>query len=642
MTKLTKRYGVLFLAIMLFTPARGLLSLDLLFRARPFAFFPLGSGGDPYETGYGGDLLFDVDLSSVFGSPFGLGYAAGLEGGVNIAPLKGGTGDNLSISSAGLGLNLFYYPLSRLSVRGEFAYGLYKSSYKTAGTSSTWWRAGAEAGFRFTPSFTLSAAGGFKTYANKYGGDMHSGLYAGLVFQLTIETSAASSVDAEIKQDENIFPLFLALYQQNPAADIRITNNESAEIRNVRVSFRAEDYTSSEFPCGTVPYMAKRKSAGLPLLADFSPQALYLTGDSRIVGELIIRYEILGKERTVTRGAALSVYGRNSFRWADASALAAFVSPTAPETLEFTKQLTGLARPRLRTGLNRNMQFGIYLFEGLAAAGIGYSPAVSTPYAAYRQSADRLDTIQFPFQTLAYRTGDLDDLGILYAAALEAAGIRAAFIGLEDDFLTAFSLGISQKAALSLFNGTDNILIVDDEVWIPVSMAAQSRGFTAAWKEGIGKLKEVFAAGGTADFVVIEEAWTAYPPADLPPQNLPPAQPEEAAAVKAAETALGQYIASEIEGRIQALNAQIRSGGPAADLLNQLGLLYIRAGRNADGLTSFERAAEMNSIAAMINAGNLSLIEKNYSAAVGWFNRVLSIAPDNAAAKRGLERSHER
>jgi hypothetical protein len=384
-----------------------------------------------------------------------------------------------------------------------------------------------------------------------------------------------------------------------------------------------------------VSYIGKRETAELPLLADFSPDVLNLTENSRIPGELVIRYELLGQEKTAIRSAEVSVYNRNTFRWTDAAGLAAFVSPTSPETLEFAKQLTGLARPRLRTGMNRGLQFAMYLFEGIISAGIGYSPTVSTPYEKFRRNADILDSVQFPFQTLAYRTGDLVDLGLLFAALLEASGIRAAIIPLDDDFIVAFSPGLTARGAASHFNGTANILIVNDEAWIPLSFASLKEGFMGSWDAARKKLDAVFASGAEADFIILEDAWQTYPPANLLPQNLPPAQPAPAAVAKQAEAAVKGYIAREIEPAIQGLAAQIR-GGSSAGQLNQLGLLYLRSGSNAQARASFERAAGMNFLPAMLNLGNLALLEKDSVSAERWFKRVLALDADNAAAKKGL------
>jgi tetratricopeptide (TPR) repeat protein len=511
--------------------------------------------------------------------------------------------------------------------------GLYRAVYGDGSESFWYGRAGAEAGFRFTPSFTLSAGGGWRYYRDKFSSrPLYSGIYAGLSLHFNIESASSSSggIALESIQEEALYPAFLSLYQKNPAAVLRITNRESAEIRNLRVSFRAGDYTSSEFPCGTLPLIAKGRTGELPLYADFAPAILNFTGNGRILGEVLIRYTMLGRERQAVLNAAVQVHHRNTLSSHDPAALAAFVSPASPEVLEFSKYITGMARSNRRTGLNQNMQFGIWLFEGLFAGGL----RVKAPPAAAPAE------VQFPAETLGYRSGNPVDMGLLYAGALEAAGIRAAVIPLADDFILAFSLNTGEQEAALLFNGNQRLLIVNGEVWLPLSMGTFNEGFTRAWAQGVKRLNGAFDSGEEADFIILEDAWASYPSAPLPALGIRFTPPPHAAVKAAADRALDQYTASEIEPLLAAVRAEL-GRGPSAALYNRLGILSIRMGRNDDARAAYERAAGMGSAAGMTNRGNLALTEQDYEAAEKWFRLALEAAPENQAARRGLEKARE-
>jgi hypothetical protein len=630
---------LLFRTVLLLLAAAPLFSLDFSFRPRGFALFPLGEDSQSrYSIGGGGEAAFDVDLAGVFTNPLALGYTLGLEGGIFSTPVNA-EGKSLSVLSGGLNAGLYYFPVSRLIIRGEGAFGWSRGSETDVSSSSWWWRAGAEAGFRINPNFIISAAGGFRTYNDRnHQGAAFSGLYAGLGLQFNFSTAADSGgADLGLKQDEPVYPVFFALYRDNPGGMLEITNRENAEIRDVRVSFRAGRYTASEFSCGSLPLIPRGRTAQIPLFADFSPEILNLTDNSRVSGEVLIRYSILGVQRETVRTARVQVYGRGAFRWNDPAALAGFVSPLFPEVLEYSKYLTGIARTYLRTGLNRNHQFAVYLFEGIRAGGIRLSEIPESPYSEYRNSA-ALDTLQFPFQTLSYRTGDMDDLGLLWAALLEAADIRAAFIPLKDEFITAFSLGISEEDALPLFNGTDRLLIIDGEVWLPLGMSAFNGGFDAAWERALAALGEAFASGEEAPFVVLQDAWQTYPPPVFTDQDIQYIQGREASVAQGADAAIKRYIASELMPKIEALAAQARSA-PSASLYNQLGLLYLRAAMNPEARAAWERAAGMGLVSAMLNLGNICLLDRDYAGAERWFRQALSRDAGNAAARRGLEQA---
>jgi tetratricopeptide (TPR) repeat protein len=306
--------------------------------------------------------------------------------------------------------------------------------------------------------------------------------------------------------------------------------------------------------------------------------------------------------------------------------------------LDYTKYIAGLIRNRLRTGLNQNMQFAIALFEGLRMGGIGYSNDQETPYASYHRDAAGVDYIQFPFQTLAYRSGDLDDLGLLYAAALEAANIKTAIIPLPDDFVVAFSLGIGEDEAGDFFDSLDNLLMVDDEVWMAVSFAAFREGFTNCWYNAINNLNYAFSSETTPEFIILRDAWSVYPPAALNAQEAQFDKPVEENVLRAVETNMMRYISTEFSPKITAVFDRIRTQGGSVALYNQLGLLYVRAGMYAEARTEYQRSAAMNSVAAMVNLGNLAVLESDWDTAEAWYRRVLQIEPGNRAAMNGLNR----
>jgi hypothetical protein len=234
-----------------------------------------------------------------------------------------------------------------------------------------------------------------------------------------------------------------------------------------------------------------------------------------------------------------------------------------------------------------------------------------------QQAAAQQAAVQFPSQTLAYQAGTAWDWGLLYAASLEASGISAAFIPLDETsgggFIAAVNLGISEAQAATLFNGLDKLLVINDTVWLPVSMGKLNVGFAAAWDEAAAKLGAVFAAGETGeanaslDFIILSDAWATYPPAPFPALGVKIAEADTAALRTGAGTALTAYIASDIQPLISAVNAQIRQSpaGQLAALYNRLGILQIRAGNTSAARTAFQRAADMGSEAAKRNLENL-------------------------------------
>jgi hypothetical protein len=327
----------------------------------------------------------------------------------------------------------------------------------------------------------------------------------------------------------------------------------------------------------------------------------------------------------------------------DWAGLAAFVSPGSPEIMEFSKYVVGMARTKRRAGLNQNMQFGIWLFEGMRAYGIDIR-AASPQGGSRRAGGEARREMQFPAQTLAYKAGAVTDAALLYGAVLEAAGIRAGMSPLaEGEVLGAFDLGINKDDAVTaaLFNGPQKLLIIGKEVWLPVAVSKLNEGFTVAWAEGIRRVDALLADEGEgAEMVIFEDAWGVYPPAPFPALNVRIGQADERVLSAGADGVLQTYIQNEFGPKITAINAQIRSN-PTASLYNQLGNLYLRSGRDGEAKGAYERAAGMGSVGAMVNRGNMALLEKDLAAAERWFRQALQREPGNGGAARGLKQITE-
>jgi tetratricopeptide (TPR) repeat protein len=200
---------------------------------------------------------------------------------------------------------------------------------------------------------------------------------------------------------------------------------------------------------------------------------------------------------------------------------------------------------------------------------------------------------------------------------------------------------VNQAAAGLLFNGLDRVLVIDEEVWMPLSMNAFNNGFMAAWDGGVEALNEAFAAGTELDFIMLENAWGTYPPAPLPSQGGTAVRAGGGELAQAADRIMQQYIAREIRPQVQNVQRQI-AANPTATLYNRLGILLIRSGQTTNAKAAYERAAGMGSVPAMNNRGNLALIEKDYPAAERWFRQALAREPENKTALRGMERIDER
>ena len=614
---------------------------EITLKITPTVMFPFLSGGKKYEVAGGGAF---VDVGVNF-----LGFLnAGPELGFIVLPknngknLASGVDPNLFIVPVGAQISAFYSPLARLELDGGLALGAYAG---ISGGSEThyapWYRAFTDVSFKINTKFSVGLnLSWFNCQYNTYFGNPGAaGLTTGISITIKFDTKKISgNVDATAEYDDNVFPLLYTIYKNDPIGTITIQNNEAAEIRNVVVKFRAEGYTASEQQCGNIKVIHKLSSEEIPLYADFTDKVLRFSESGKISGEVVVEYELLGDSRVAVIPVTIPVYNRNTMRWVDPAVIASFVSSKSQEIMELSKFIVGVARSYSRTGLNKNMQYAMFVHEGIRKIGMAVEENSDTPYNTAHLDLTGLDYIQYPYQTLSYRSGDKDDIAILYMSMLESVGIHAAFIPLDDDFIVAIDIGEASSNQLSLFNDESRILVVDDEIWIPISMKAINEGFVNSWLKGAAQVNAKIDADEDVDFVILAEAWQNYPPSGFSTGESTTNLPLETEVAKLFEEDINQYINQEFGPQISAIQARIKKEGVSINLYNQLGLLYVRAGMYSKAIPIYEVSAKMGSVAAMNNLGNIYSLQKQYNAAKKWYENALAIDPNNETAQKNLEK----
>lgn len=609
-------------------------SLDMSLRVVPNVIIPMQNN---YKPAYSGILQFDFALFNLI--------TVGFEGGISYET-PSNMDDGITFSQAGLGAGAFYNLFSRMYVGGGASAGLYFLNFSgdsreekaSASSNATdiYYRGYGEVGFRFTPTITLSGVGGYIAYNMTESESVMSGPFVGASLKVNFSSkrSSRNSCYARVSQDGSVYPLFQQVYRFSPVASATIINGESAEIKNVAVSFRAGKYTSSALRSEPIPVIRRMQTYEVPLNVDFSSELLRFNENGRISGDLVIEYELLGKKKTSVQTVSLAVSNRNTYVWGNVESIAAFISPDTPEILEYAKYVAGIARNDLYTGMNRNIQFAAAMFEALRSSGLTFSDDKTTPYATYHLTEDS-DFIQYPLQTMDFGAGDLDELGILYASCLESVGVETAFIPLENDFLVLVGLTANPSAAGNHFGDVNSVAVTDDNVYFALSMAEFTKGFAKSRAQGAKLVAQCNAdENGNYEFVSTRDAWTVYPPAVFTGSGESLPKPSQSEIQRLTKAALQDYINTEL--------SVVISNAKASGDSNRLGIAYVRSGRYADAKAEFTKGANAGNVSAINNLANVYFIEKNYTAAAAQYRRALQIEPDNITATKGLENTNSK
>jgi tetratricopeptide (TPR) repeat protein len=295
------------------------------------------------------------------------------------------------------------------------------------------------------------------------------------------------------------------------------------------------------------------------------------------------------------------------------------------------------ARSRGTAAINATFRSAMALFTALRIQGVAYIPDPKT-FASKVENKEAVDYLQFPAQTLETRAGDCDDLSILYAALLESAGIETAFITVPGHIYVAFNLDLDPRTASATFMNPADLIIRENETWIPVEITRVRDGFLKAWQSGAQEWRAASASQNAA-FISVHDAWEKFSPAntgEIIKVNISPPDSERVFSAFSAE--LQNFWTAAFQPRISKLQDDLKSQKTDARLLNKLGVLYARFGRYDDASQQFEQivASSGEVPAALINLGNIAYVKGDNQAALDYFMRALKKSSNNSIALQGI------
>ncbi|HPG87622.1 MAG TPA: hypothetical protein PLQ29_13065, partial [Spirochaetales bacterium] len=380
----------------------------------------------------------------------------------------------------------------------------------------------------------------------------------------------------------------------------------------------------------------KGQSVTVPLYAVFDERVLALTENGSTSAEIAVEYSYVGTRRTAKEGLSLSLHHRNAMSWEDDRRAAAFVSPTDPAVLWFSRYSASVVRDRLRTELPPNLQYALGLFEALKLYGLNYVIDPNSAYVDMSESAAVVDYLQYPSQTLMYRGGDCDDLSILFCSLLESQGIATAFITIPGHIYMAFDLGLSEAEARERFFDPGLLLFRDGRAWAPVEITMVKDGFVKAWRVGAKQWIDNDRVG-TAAFYAMRDAWIEYKPSGLQDAATRFSLPDEARAMAAFDSGVDRFVAREMEPVVAEYERKLaRRREP--EVLNEYGTAMARVGMLDQAWERFAEASKAGYAWAWNNLASIAFVRKDYELAYSYYEWTTTLLPGDPVAVLGMAR----
>ncbi|HEY7674830.1 MAG TPA: tetratricopeptide repeat protein [Burkholderiales bacterium] len=430
------------------------------------------------------------------------------------------------------------------------------------------------------------------------------------------QKALAGTVARPRLEDLRMERMFVAAHKQYATERIglvKVRNDTAEDYKNLRVSFFIKEYM--DFPVSREIGELKAKSVvEVPLHATFNNKVLSIDEDTRVLAVVSLATAD-SRDGTQEITQAVTLYGKNAILWANGDMVGSFVTPRDDTLRNFVREAVNRYAPPSQAALNRPLALAATVYNVLSAQGLRYQADPNSPFS--RVSADQIDYVQFPRETLRLKSGDCDDLSVLLAAAYENLGIETALVDVPGHLFLMFRTGL-KEADRGLISLQDDLLVVrDGEIWIPVEATLIATSFSEAWAEGGRRYYEA-EARKQLKVLPLRHTWERYPPVTLAPPTFAVEVASGERASRLVDREQRVLIARRLEREVQPYRQLLASNPRDEEARLQIGNIYGRNGATDVALKEYEAilAGNPRHAAALNNRGNLYYDRGDYERAL--------------------------
>jgi hypothetical protein len=297
----------------------------------------------------------------------------------------------------------------------------------------------------------------------------------------------------------DIYPAYYQFYNLYPLALVNVHNTSGYPIE-VNLKSKVSPFSSRPKDSGFIQ-IEKGESKDLPVTVIFDRNITEVSSRA----PAILDIEVEGRARTTlvkNTSAQIIVHTRNAWN-GEIDKLGFFVTPDNQDIVNLSRKCAKAATDSTPTIL-KPFENSKAIFNELSNREIRYQSDPNVPY--YKD-----DRVQFATETLEIKTGDCDDLVVLYTSLLQSLGIETAFIQVRDPEKTMahlfmmFDTGIPVDGAALISSNEKRYVVRENSnsektIWIPVETTLLASGFEQAWQNGaLNYLKDAQIKGGLTD-----------------------------------------------------------------------------------------------------------------------------------------------
>ena len=478
--------------------------------------------------------------------------------------------------------------------------------------------------------------------------DYYDDLYNGISFKLALHLDYPELEKEGLDLDMGnirllpLYPVLYSYYGSHPIGTVTIKNTSGKTAENIDVEFFVEQYMDNPMSVCDPFILKAGEEKTIELFALFTDDLLEITEGTKVSARIIVNRSSKKKTFSDDKTGILEFYNRNALSWNDDRRIASFITAKDPEIMNFSKNVMTWIKGSQNPAIDENLQKGMALFEAVKSYGIRYEIDPTTPFSEFSEEAEAIDFLQFPRQTLQYTNGDCDDLTALYTSLLESVGVETAFVTVPGHIYAAFALNILPDEAGKTFSDTDEFIILNEKVWVPIEITLFQSSFDEAWTIGAKEWRENNPEG-QASLYPVREAWSLYQAIGFREGGDNLRLPDKQGVTTRFESTINRFVKKEIQPRLDSFQKKLAADSNDIRTRNRMAVLYARYGLYKEAEENFQIIiSQLEYAPALTNLGNLLYIRKQYEEALGYYQRAAEKKDRNWSALIGITRcAHE-
>lgn len=441
--------------------------------------------------------------------------------------------------------------------------------------------------------------------------------------------SLAKFVFGEIDISD-VFPAMYKFYSKDKIGTVKVKNNTDIPVEKIKLTFFVKEFMDFPSESKEISRLQPKKSILFEIPASFNSRVLEITEDTPMQAQVKVEYFAQGQKKLIQSSKSFKMFNRNAMVWDDIGKLSSFVTPKDTIVKVYARNLISSYKNKNIGDMNRNLFNAMLIFDALSATGVTYVLDPQSPLRQRETTVEVVDYIQFPRDTIRFKSGDCDDCTVLYCSLLENIGIQTALIDLQEHILMMFNTGVPESSASAIASSSKMYVIKDGFIWVPVETTLIGDSFSKAWQTGVS---EYYKGEESKKVTIIDvtKAQATYSAVTLPEISWEPKMPSKYNIDKNLNKDIKFSSDIGMKNVLQKLKARLRSNPKDDELLNKLGVMLSKTGDTEQSIPYLEKAVKLKPEVAKYhnNLANAYFLIDEINKAKKEYETAINLDPEN-------------